>query len=82
MTHDKLLGPNENIGNDIKEMIPEMASSDQPSKRQAIVLKVDEHGTKTYKGASLMDKISLMKDEMKICGVCILKCLFEGAGLI
>lgn len=72
MTHDKLPRAAENIRNEIKEMIPETASSHQPTEGQASVLKVDEHGTKTYGGVLLMDKISLMKDEMKISGVCIL----------
>jgi hypothetical protein len=71
MTHDKLPRPAEDIRNEIKRMIPETASSRQPPESQARVLEVDEHGTKTYGGELLMDKISLMKDEMKISGVCI-----------
>jgi hypothetical protein len=71
MPHDKLPRAAENIRNEIKEMIPETASSHQPPEGHASVLEVDEHGTKTYGGGLLMDKISLMKDEMKISGVCI-----------
>ncbi|KAJ5244517.1 hypothetical protein N7489_004613 [Penicillium chrysogenum] len=69
MTHDKLPRPAEDIRNEIKRMIPETASSRQSPESQARVLEVDEHGTKTYGGELLMDKISLMKDEMKISGV-------------
>lgn len=71
MTHVKLPRPAEDIRNEIKGMIPETASSRQSPEGQASVLDVDEHGTKTYGGDLLMDKISLMKDEMKISGVCI-----------
>jgi hypothetical protein len=71
MTHDILPGDAENIRNKIKEMIPETASLHQPTEGQASVLEVDKHRTKTYRGKPLMDKISLIKDKMKISGVYI-----------
>jgi hypothetical protein len=71
MTRDRLPGPAEDIRNEIKEMIPETASLYQTSEGRVSVLKVDEHGTKTYGGQLLMDKISLMRDAMKISGVCV-----------
>lgn len=71
MPHDKLPDAAEDIRNENKAMIPETGSSHQRAEGYASVLGVDEHGTKPYGGELLVDKISLMKDEMKIRGVCI-----------
>ena len=60
----------EDIRKEIKEMIPETATSEQPSGIQASVLTANEDGTKTYGGVSLMDKMARMKNEMNLKGVC------------
>ena len=62
----------ENLRQQIKEMIPETATTDlENSSEKARVRSEDPQGNKTYQGTSLGKLVSRLVDELNIGEVCL-----------